>query len=844
MLKKNQLNFGKNIGEISYFHINTLPFLSTFLKDLLNQIREKYEDFNVIKLNSKTQKLSLLWYEDFNTTAFPCLLKSYSIDIETKEVRSSRRYISNNPPILHRKELLLAPDHSDIPRFASLTTQLEEAGLFYESHKIGFKKQWEKRLTEAGYEVIDHQLIQINSVKNTQINNTTIVKRHRTALTRHALSKPMQLLQKHGFLSGKHSLFDYGCGKGSDIEILQQNAIQAKGWDPYFFPKQPLYSADIVNLGFVLNVIEDSNEREKTLINAYSLCTRLISVAVMLGRQSTNRGCFYQDGVLTSRNTFQKYFSQSECRNYLRNTLNEEPIAVGAGIFFIFKDKEAEQTFIFKRYRRKRDTNQFVSKISKITQAKQQKHFYGKHQILLDTLWSSCITLGRFPQREEFPDANKIIDLFSTWRRGLNFIHRFHGEEELQFAFNNRRDDLIVYLAMRLFEQNRSYQRLATALQHDIKVFFGSYKNAQEAGKKLLFSTANKTSIQSACQSVANNGVGYFDKAACLSLHISLLSSLPPLLRVYIACGTQLYGDTSSIDLIKIHTQSGKLSLMIFDDFQNQALPRMVERIKIRLFDQQINFYQYGDIFTPPYLYLKSRFISDDYPNYKEQQNFDQTLQSMDCLDFSEHGMSPEIFDSVIDLLGMEIKGFDLVPSQRIPALDECCGKYHCFRDFIECGDTQAKIQLTNRPKQPESYYSLRRLALNIIDPVMDYFGGIELSYGFCSRKLATHIPTKIDPSQDQHASHELNTRGNLICKRLGAACDFIILDESMLEVAQWIVKNTPFDRLYYYGDDKPIHVSIGNENSRAIAIMRTSKKGYLYPVMRTVEQFLGISKT
>jgi len=41
-----------------------------------------------------------------------------------------------------------------------------------------------------------------------------------------------------------------------------------------------------------------------------------------------------------------------------------------------------------------------------------------------------------------------------------------------------------------------------------------------------------------------------------------------------------------------------------------------------------------------------------------------------------------------------------------------------------------------------------------------------------------------------------------------------------MLEVAQWIVKNTPFDRLYFYGDHRPLHVSYGPENKREIVLM------------------------
>jgi len=71
----------------------------------------------------------------------------------------------------------------------------------------------------------------------------------------------------------------------------------------------------------------------------------------MLGEQSPERGRLFQDGVLTSRNTFQKYFSQNELREFLRHVLDEEPVAVGPGVFFIFKNKETEQSFLEQRYR-------------------------------------------------------------------------------------------------------------------------------------------------------------------------------------------------------------------------------------------------------------------------------------------------------------------------------------------------------------------------------------------------------------------------------------------------------------------------------------------------------------
>jgi hypothetical protein len=50
-----------------------------------------------------------------------------------------------------------------------------------------------------------------------------------------------------------------------------------------------------------------------------------------------------------------------------------------------------------------------------------------------------------------------------------------------------------------------------------------------------------------------------------------------------------IYGDYHNADLIKIHVTSGKVSLVRFDDFEGKPLPRMVERVKIKLPEQGVD---------------------------------------------------------------------------------------------------------------------------------------------------------------------------------------------------------------------------------------------------------------
>ena len=76
----------------------------------------------------------------------------------------------------------------------------------------------------------------------------------------------MQHLANFGYLNKHRSLFDYGCGLGSDVRELQAHGLKANGWDPVHAPESPKLDADIVNLGFVINVIESPQSGETCFV--------------------------------------------------------------------------------------------------------------------------------------------------------------------------------------------------------------------------------------------------------------------------------------------------------------------------------------------------------------------------------------------------------------------------------------------------------------------------------------------------------------------------------------------------------------------------------------------------
>jgi hypothetical protein len=159
--------------------------------------------------------------------------------------------------------------------------------------------------------------------------------------------------------------------------------------------------------------------------------------------------------------------------------------------------------------------------------------------------------------------------------------------------------------------------------------------------------------------------------------------------------------------------------------------------------------------------------------------------------------------------------------STNTPRLNDRCGKYYRYRELIHCGETWRHYEIDNRPQRLETYAAMRVLCLRVLDPVVDRFGAAQLTYAFASAALDKLVRLKPKPmttrSLDQHAGCELNRYGRPYCSRLGLAVDFRVPGVSSYLVAQWVIQNTRFDRLYFYGDDRPFHVSVGPDNSKVV---------------------------
>ncbi|WP_147291850.1 hypothetical protein [Alteromonas aestuariivivens] len=151
---------------------------------------------------------------------------------------------------------------------------------------------------------------------------------------------------------------------------------------------------------------------------------------------------------------------------------------------------------------------------------------------------------------------------------------------------------------------------------------------------------------------------------------------------------------------------------------------------------------------------------------------------------------------------------------------------------------TKHKLAVANMPKDPETKRALEKLIWDILLPIERQFSRPTITYGFTALELhkviSKHFPAGTAPSLDQHAASEKNSADSYICKRSGAACDFIVANVKSTELIKFITEKLDYDRIYFYGTDRPIHVSVTlGMPKRHLQVMCTSDNGRRYPARK-----------
>lgn len=423
--------------------------------------------------------------------------------------------------------------------------------------------------------------------------------RHRTAIRRGTHSRPVYLAQAHGLIGPGLSFFDYGCGFGEDVRLLKESGLIAQGWDPHYFPDAPQQSAECVNLGYVLNVIEDPMEREDTLRSAFALAQRVLVVSVRID-QSLNGGTDFSDGLVTNCGSFQKIYTQSEFRDYLQAVLGRKPYMAGLGIAYVFKDDAVESAHL--------------AQLS-IVPARQKREFLAQFSEDSDgqKLLEATRALGRLPLPSEFERYPNLLSRFGSRSRIERLVSGVLRPENLQEIKALKRNDILTYFAMLRLRSVRPppIRLLPPETQADIKLFWPSYKRAMQEGEAFLFSLAKPELIREACLAAP---VGK-RLPSDLYLHRSAEETLPPLLRVLLFAACQVVGDVE-YNVVKIDVDGRKASFLNYKDFDEDAHPPLLHSVRVHLPTASYAIRDYSSSANPPILHRKDALVDPLYPRY------------------------------------------------------------------------------------------------------------------------------------------------------------------------------------------------------------------------------------
>lgn len=474
------------------------------------------------------------------------------------------------------------------------------------------------------------------------------IARHKTAIKRASYSVPVKCALRDELLSESDSFFDYGCGHGQDLALLKNLGIDAAGWDPVHRSDAKKKAADVVNLGYVINVIEDVRERSDTVRSAFKLANSLLVVGAQTEYAAPTNGDLkeYRDGYLTSRGTFQKYYSQTELRIFLEQIVQTDAISAAPGIFYIFKDDERKQQFLARRYHRRISVPR--RRISEV--------LFEQHKELLEDFMASLTEYGRLPDELEFHRSGEVIDIFGSLKRAFALIRRVTDEAPWQAIATRRAEDLLVYLALSRFGKRPSFSKLPPSVQRDIKAFLGSYKKATDQADQLLFQAGNPDAIDEACR---QSDVGLLVSNGLL-LHKSALDYLSPLLRVYEGCARTFVGEIEEANVIKLHTVSGKVTYLSYPNFERDPHPAQRQRIKVSLRDLRAQFFDYQEWADPDLLIRKDALVHPEHECHSKFQKLTKQEEKHSLLDGLEERVSEEVWKQRLLLASLEQRGHKL----------------------------------------------------------------------------------------------------------------------------------------------------------------------------------------
>lgn len=431
---------------------------------------------------------------------------------------------------------------------------------------------------------------------------STSVARHRTAMTRSALSRPLATALADGLFEPTASVFDYGCGRGDDIRHLRALGFTVDGWDPTHRPNAARRPADVVNLGYVVNVIERLEERARALRAAWELAGSLLVVSARLTWDARDLvGRPLADGLVTRTGTFQKFYDQGELAEWIEQTLGMQPHAAAPGIYYVFRDPSAAQRYLASRVYTYRPR----VRIDPHAQ-------YEAVRETLAPLFDFMRDHARPPKPGEVGEevVDGIREAMGSVGRAQRLIRTVTDDTYWEQVTIQRRAELLIYVALSRFGRRPRFSQLDATLAGDIRSLFRTYAQACLQADRLLLACGDQAMLYVSARS---SRIGKQTPSA-LYIHRTALAELPPLLQVFEGCARVLAGTVAHANIIKLSVTEPQVSYLAYPAFDRDAHPTLHSSVTVNLRKLSVDWRDYGRSANPPLLHRKEEFLGVDHP--------------------------------------------------------------------------------------------------------------------------------------------------------------------------------------------------------------------------------------
>ncbi|MGR6913605.1 DNA phosphorothioation-associated putative methyltransferase [[Actinomadura] parvosata] len=419
--------------------------------------------------------------------------------------------------------------------------------------------------------------------------------RQLTAIGRTGMSVPARQAVMDLQMDPGTSVLDYGCGRGADVRALESLGLGVSGWDPVYFPHGRLEPADVVLLTYVLNVIEDPAERQRTLRHAWDLAkTAMVVSARLRWERNQIKGREHNDGILTSRNTFQYLFAAGELRDYVQDATGVRCLSAAPGIVYAFRSDDARLSYMARRVAP--SVEWLASEDAATAVAAVVDHLERR---------------GRIPRLEEMPLA--MARLLGHLRPSE--LHRLAQQSadpaKVEAGVKQTTLDTLLFLAVELFHGRGPSSSLPLTVQLNVRSFFSSYAEACRRADRLLLKLRDDGYIRRAMTgSVAGKST-----PTAFYIHRRAIHRMPVVLRLYEHCASIAAGRPADWTVAKLRHQGRGVSWLDYPDFDTDPHPRLHSSYTVDLKTLKSSFLSYADSTNRPLLHRKHEFLAPDDPD-------------------------------------------------------------------------------------------------------------------------------------------------------------------------------------------------------------------------------------